>query len=179
MGRWSAALSGGRPHCGARQPPPSRPPGAAPQDGVHYHFTTKEEFEKGIADGAFLEYARVHNNIYGTSLAAVEAVAAAGKCCVLDIDVQGARQVGGAGGRTVPAAGLGCAAACLHSLRQLLQHSGPGRWQAPRRPASPRCRSAAVGCRPSLCSSHRPAWRSWSGGCGGAAPRRRSKWRPG
>ncbi len=63
------------------------------QDGVHYHFTTKKEFEKGIADGKFLEYAYVHNNIYGTSLKAVEAVAAAGKCCVLDIDVQGARQV--------------------------------------------------------------------------------------
>lgn len=36
----------------------------------------------------------MHNNIYGTSLEAVEAVAASGKCCVLDIDVQGARQVG-------------------------------------------------------------------------------------
>ncbi len=60
---------------------------------MHYHFTSKEEFEKGISEGKFLEYAYVHNNIYGTSLAAVEAVAAAGKCCVLDIDVQGARQV--------------------------------------------------------------------------------------
>ena len=37
------------------------------QDGVHYHFTTKEEFEKGIEAGQFLEYARVHSNIYGTS----------------------------------------------------------------------------------------------------------------
>ena len=37
------------------------------QDGVHYHFTSKEEFEKGIEAGQFLEYARVHSNIYGTS----------------------------------------------------------------------------------------------------------------
>ncbi|GAB4823756.1 hypothetical protein N2152v2_010802 [Parachlorella kessleri] len=71
----------------------TRAPREGEKDGVHYHFTTKKEFEKGIADGKFLEYAYVHNNIYGTSLEAVEAVAAAGKCCVLDIDVQGARQV--------------------------------------------------------------------------------------
>lgn len=63
------------------------------QDGVHYHFTTKETFEKEIAEGQFLEYAYVHSNIYGTSIDAVKAVATAGKCCILDIDVQGARQV--------------------------------------------------------------------------------------
>ena len=59
-----------------------------PQDGVHYHFVTKADFEHDIAHGKFLEYARVHGNIYGTSLAAVQDVAASGKCCVLDIDVQ-------------------------------------------------------------------------------------------
>ena len=37
------------------------------QNGVHYWYTTKEEFEKGIKEGRFLEYAHVHNNIYGTS----------------------------------------------------------------------------------------------------------------
>jgi guanylate kinase len=68
------------------------PPGCA-QDGVHYHFTTKPQMEKEIADGQFLEYAHVHGNIYGTSVAAVREVAAHGKCCILDIDVQGARQV--------------------------------------------------------------------------------------
>lgn len=76
-------------------PPRNSPPTCRPaQDGVHYHFVAKEEFESGIAEGKFLEHAYVHNNIYGTSLDAVEAVAADGKCCVLDIDVQGARQVG-------------------------------------------------------------------------------------
>ena len=37
------------------------------QDGKHYHYTSKEDFEKGIEAGQFLEYARVHSNIYGTS----------------------------------------------------------------------------------------------------------------
>lgn len=34
---------------------------------MHYWYTTKEEFEKGIKEGRFLEYAHVHSNIYGTS----------------------------------------------------------------------------------------------------------------
>ena len=34
---------------------------------MHYNFTTKEDFEKGIETGRFLEYARVHSNIYGTA----------------------------------------------------------------------------------------------------------------
>jgi guanylate kinase len=68
---------------------------------VHYHFTSKERFEREIAEGKFLEYAYVHDNIYGTSIAAVQAVAAAGRCCILDIDVQGARQVRTAGLRAV------------------------------------------------------------------------------
>lgn len=46
-----------------------------------------------INDGQFLEFAHVHDNIYGTSIRAVRDVAAQGKCCILDIDVQGARQV--------------------------------------------------------------------------------------
>ncbi len=66
---------------------------ALPQDGVHYHFTAKPQMEKEIEDGQFLEHAHVHGNIYGTSVAAVREVAANGKCCILDIDVQGARQV--------------------------------------------------------------------------------------
>ena len=60
---------------------------------MHYHFTTKPQMEKDIADGLFLEHAHVHGNIYGTSVAAEREVAAGGKCCILDIDVQGARQV--------------------------------------------------------------------------------------
>ena len=63
------------------------------QNGKEYYFTTHQDFERGISAGEFLEYAHVHSNIYGTSFRAVEDVAASGRCCVLDIDVQGARKV--------------------------------------------------------------------------------------
>jgi guanylate kinase len=54
----------------------TRPPRAGEVDGVHYHFTTVYQIRVDIAEGKFLEYADVHGNYYGTSLAAVEAVAA-------------------------------------------------------------------------------------------------------
>jgi len=68
-----------------------------PQNGVHYHFVSKDDFLSGVAAGQFLEHATVHGNCYGTSRAAVEKVAADGRCCVLDIDVQGARSVKSSG----------------------------------------------------------------------------------
>ncbi len=60
---------------------------------MHYNFVEKAAMEKDIAEGKFLEHARVHDNIYGTSFAAVDAVSNAGRVCVLDIDVQGAELV--------------------------------------------------------------------------------------
>ncbi|KAK9798951.1 hypothetical protein WJX73_008977 [Symbiochloris irregularis] len=63
------------------------------EHGKHYWFTSVEKFEAGINAGKFLEHARVHHHFYGTSVKAVEDVAAAGRSCILDIDVQGARQV--------------------------------------------------------------------------------------
>ncbi|KAF5737700.1 putative guanylate kinase [Tripterygium wilfordii] len=71
----------------------TRAPRSMEQNGVHYHFTERSVMEKDIKDGKFLEYASVHGNLYGTSIEAVEAVADAGKRCILDIDVQGARSV--------------------------------------------------------------------------------------
>eukprot|EP00892_Ulva_mutabilis_P002089 jgi/Ulvmu1/11881/UM081_0039.1 len=71
----------------------TRAPREGEEDGVHYHFVTREAMERDIAAGRFLEHAEVHGNLYGTSTAAVHAVAAAGNCAILDIDVQGARQV--------------------------------------------------------------------------------------
>ncbi|XAR68539.1 Guanylate kinase, partial [Bertholletia excelsa] len=62
-------------------------------DGVHYHFTDRSVMEREIKDGKFLEFASVHGNLYGTSIEAVELVADAGKRCILDIDIQGARSV--------------------------------------------------------------------------------------
>ncbi|XP_057506705.1 guanylate kinase 2-like [Actinidia eriantha] len=71
----------------------TRAPRDKETDGVHYHFTDRSVMEEAIRDGKFLEFARVHGNLYGTSVEAVEVVADAGKRCILDIDVQGARSV--------------------------------------------------------------------------------------
>jgi len=58
-------------------------------DGVHYHFVSKEEFEKDIQNDQFLEYALVHGNYYGTSLKPVQEALHEGKLVIFDIDVQG------------------------------------------------------------------------------------------
>jgi guanylate kinase len=58
-------------------------------DGVNYHFTDKESFQKDINEGAFLEWANVHGNFYGTSLKQIMKLLDEGKLVILDIDVQG------------------------------------------------------------------------------------------
>jgi guanylate kinase len=63
------------------------------QEGVHYHFWTRERFEQGIQAGEFLEWATVWGNSYGTPNAEVEAYRQRGVGVILDIDVQGAAQV--------------------------------------------------------------------------------------
>ena len=63
------------------------------QDGHHYHFVSNDEMEKQIAAGKFIEHARVHTSIYGTSFEAVESVQTQGKICILDIDPQGVRSI--------------------------------------------------------------------------------------
>lgn len=70
----------------------TRPPREGEVNGVHYHFVSKEEFESLIAQEAFLEYADVFGNYYGTSAEGVNALAA-GYDVILEIDVQGAAQV--------------------------------------------------------------------------------------
>ncbi|MEW6320278.1 MAG: guanylate kinase [Acidobacteriota bacterium] len=63
------------------------------RDGVDYHFVSREVFERMIAEGAFLEWADVFGNLYGTARRDVEAMLDRGQDVVLVIDVQGARQV--------------------------------------------------------------------------------------
>lgn len=58
-------------------------------DGVNYHFISKEEFEKDIDEGFFLEWAKVHDNYYGTSLKPILKELNEGHLVVCDIDVQG------------------------------------------------------------------------------------------
>ncbi len=67
----------------------TRAPREGEQEGVDYHFVTKEEFINGIEDGEFLEWAEVHGNFYGTSKSVVEKLLAQGKLILFDIDVQG------------------------------------------------------------------------------------------
>ena len=58
-------------------------------EGVDYHYISKEEFENDIEEGLFLEWAKVHDNYYGTSLKPILKSLHDGKLVVFDIDVQG------------------------------------------------------------------------------------------
>ena len=72
----------------------TRPKRPGEVDGVHYHFWTRERFEREVAAGAFLEFATVHGkDYYGTPRSEVEPYRAAGTGVILDIDVQGAEQL--------------------------------------------------------------------------------------
>lgn len=59
------------------------------KDGVNYHFISKQEFEQDIEGGFFLEWAKVHDNYYGTSLKPILKELHEGKLVICDIDVQG------------------------------------------------------------------------------------------
>ncbi len=63
------------------------------QQGVDYFFVSRSEFESMIAEGKLLEWADVHGDLYGTPRANLEKAQSRGKLLILDIDVQGARQV--------------------------------------------------------------------------------------
>ena len=71
----------------------TRPMRPGERDGVDYHFVTIEQFESMISAGAFLEYARVFGNFYGTSKHELQEQLTRGADVLLEIDWQGARQV--------------------------------------------------------------------------------------
>ena len=72
----------------------TRAPRPGEVDGVSYHFLSTDAFDAKIADGQMLEYAVVHGaNKYGTLREPVEQALAAGEQIILEIDIQGARQV--------------------------------------------------------------------------------------
>lgn len=68
----------------------TRDPRPGEQDGVDYHFVTREHFLELVENGDFLEFAEVHNNLYGTSHRAITSQLSQGVDVVLDIDVKGA-----------------------------------------------------------------------------------------
>jgi len=71
----------------------TRPRRSSEVDGIHYHFIPTADFERMRAAGEFLEYAKVHDNFYGTPRGLVERVLATGKDMLFDIDYQGTLQV--------------------------------------------------------------------------------------
>jgi len=72
----------------------TRAPRPGEVDGEHYYFVDDAEFDRLIADGELLEHATVHNRFrYGTPRAPIEAALATGRTVLLEIDLQGARQV--------------------------------------------------------------------------------------
>jgi guanylate kinase len=72
----------------------TRAPRPGEVDGVHYRFVSEAEFDRLIADNALLEWAVVHGVArYGTPRAPVDEALAAGRLALLEIDLQGARQV--------------------------------------------------------------------------------------
>jgi guanylate kinase len=71
----------------------TRPPRGAEVHGENYKFIKTEDFEAMIAAGEFLEWAKVFDNYYGTHRSVLDRARAEGKDLVLDIDVQGARQL--------------------------------------------------------------------------------------
>ena len=72
----------------------TRPPRGSEQDGREYHFTSREEFERMVAEGQFLEHAEVFGkDLYGTPRSSLEQARRESHDLLLDIDVQGAAQV--------------------------------------------------------------------------------------
>lgn len=72
----------------------TRPPRPGDREGIDYRFVSDEEFSRMIEDGLFLEYAQVHGGPrYGTLKADVDRELDAGRDVLLEIDVQGARQI--------------------------------------------------------------------------------------
>lgn len=71
----------------------TRPPRPGEVSGREYHFVSREEFQKLVAEGEFLEHAEVYGNLYGTSKRWIEATRSKSEDVLLEIDWQGARQV--------------------------------------------------------------------------------------
>lgn len=71
----------------------TRAPRGAEQDGEHYYFLSSKEFRQRVRRGEFLEHAKVHGNRYGTLADTVQFAMEEGRHIILDIDVQGVRQL--------------------------------------------------------------------------------------
>lgn len=71
----------------------TRQPRPGEENGVHYHFVPFDEMKVAVERGEFLEHAEFSGNMYGTSKKAVQDVQAQQKVCVLDIEIEGVKQI--------------------------------------------------------------------------------------
>ena len=71
----------------------TRPMREGEVDGVDYHFLSQDEFRSRVEAGAFIEWAEVYGNLYGTLRAPMESAIASGRVFLVEIDVQGALQL--------------------------------------------------------------------------------------
>ncbi|KAH9992787.1 guanylate kinase [Russula compacta] len=71
----------------------TRAPRPGEVNGVQYHFASREDFISLLDQGGFVEHAEFSGNIYGTSKQAIASIVESGKRCILDIEVQGVRQI--------------------------------------------------------------------------------------
>jgi guanylate kinase len=71
----------------------TRPPRTGEREAVDYHFISEAEFKRGIDEERWAEWARVHGNYYGTSARWIQETLNSGQDILLDIDLQGARQM--------------------------------------------------------------------------------------
>lgn len=71
----------------------TRPIRTGEVDGIDYHFVSREEFDAMVDEGAFAEWAEVHDNCYGTALQTLDEARSEGLDILLDIDCQGAAQM--------------------------------------------------------------------------------------
>lgn len=100
----------------------TRPPRPGERHGVDYQFLDREEFERAIREGRFVEWARVHDRLYGTPRDALERALEEGRTVLLNIDVQGARQVAASG--IGPRVEVFVVAPDLETLRRRLERRG-------------------------------------------------------
>ena len=71
----------------------TRPRREGERDGVEYHFLTRDEFLRRVDAGEFLEWATYAGNLYGTLRSEIDRIFARGRTAVLDVEIEGARQI--------------------------------------------------------------------------------------
>lgn len=71
----------------------TRSPRAGEVPGSHYHYVTRDQFSHLVSQNAFVEHATFGTNNYGTSVASMREIADKGRICILDIEMEGAKQI--------------------------------------------------------------------------------------